>query len=701
MKRTKKIAGLLLSAVLLMSSLAACGSKSDAVDYPEDFQAFLDSLDTDFSYEVDKTISEFGDDPVLGFRSAGSPAEKETAAYIEDTMKEIGLQNVTVDKIDLDGWTFKGANITFKNADGEEQKIDLGGYQTTIQAEDEAVKVVYLNKGTAKDYEGVDVTGKLVLIDIDQNNEWWINNPAYQAHVKGAKAVLANSAMEVEKDDRIGTQDFCGPDDAPALGISQQDTDALKEAIEASGNGEIEVVLNADSVVTEDVQSQNVWGEIPGKTDEVIYMMAHMDGYFHSFYDDASGVGLILGCAKAMLDSGYEPDKTIRFVCHGAEEWGKNDSQADWAIGAYKQITEVHPEWAEDAFAIVNIDGAYSIAGETTFGISTAEELYNYIDSVAAPMLEASDYEYRYQMPPSTYKEDFNYMSCGVPSVATAKGEETVFYDTAYHTSYDSDEAMELDQDTWLWMHTLYARFVYAFDDLAARPMDFGTRFEALKESIDEDAITDTELTEKIDAAIEAAAPVTEKINNLNAEYAEAVEADNTEAAADIREEAMALNLELHKVYKQVQDELLYLDGELSVVFPNETRQANVQNLDGAIAALKDGDAETAYGDYLSGINNGWNAMFFDKETVDHFNNRWLEGLKGTWAEGKVDPMDCYVDEIVRSLMDKAEAGDTDFAAEIAELEKLQKEQTELLNNVVEDEKDGLDTITKMLNGLV
>ena len=181
MKKTKKIAALLLSALLAVSCLTACGDKKEAVEYPEDFQAFLDVLDTEFSYEVDKTISEMGDDPALGFRSAGSPAEKKTAEYIEQTMKDIGLQNVTVDKTNLDGWTFNGANITFKNADGEEQKIDLGGYQTTIQADNETLKVVYLKKGTAADYEGVDVAGKLVLIDIDQNEEWWINNPAYQA----------------------------------------------------------------------------------------------------------------------------------------------------------------------------------------------------------------------------------------------------------------------------------------------------------------------------------------------------------------------------------------------------------------------------------------------------------------------------------------------------------------------------------------
>ena len=700
MKKGRKLFAVLLALVMIVSCFTACGNKDSAVEYPEDFQAFLDVLDTDFSYEVDKTISEFGDDPALGFRSAGSPAEKETAQYIEKTMKEIGLQNVTVDEYTLDGWTFKGANIKFTNAAGEEQKIDLGGYQTTIVAKDEPLKLVYLNKGTAADYEGVDVTGKLVLIDIDQNEEWWINNPSMQAHVKGAKAVLANSAMPVEMGDRIGTQDFCGPANTPALGISQDDTDALKAAIEASGSGEIEVILNADSVVTEDVTSQNVWGEIPGKTDEVIYMMAHMDGYFHSFYDDASGCGLILGSAKAMIDSGFEPDKTIRIICHGAEEWGKVDSQADWAIGAFKQISEVRPEWAEKAFAIVNIDGAYCVEGETTFGISMAEELNSFIDPLVQPMIAETDYEYSYMMPPSTYKEDFNYMAYGIPSVATAKGSETKFYDVAYHTSADNDEVVAFDQDTWLWMHTLYGRILYAFDDLAVRPMDFAARFESLKGSYDEALVQNEELTANIDAAIAAAEPIAEKVNQLNADYAAAIEAGDTDAADKLRQEGIELNKKLHKAYKQVQDELLWLDGEMSIVFPHEARMWNVQNLQGAIAALEEGDAVTAYDEYLSGIGNGWYAMYFDKETMDYFNNRWMEGLEGTWAEGRIDPIDCYVDDIVRTLVDKGESGATDFSAEIAQLQQLEKEQKALLDKVIQNEAEGMAAIADTLSGI-
>jgi len=293
-KHTRKLVA--LSAILaLLLGLPACGnqggtaeggSSGTAVQGGDPFEAFMNALDTGYSSEVDEAISQMGDDPVYGFRGGASPQEYETTDYVKAEMEKIGLENVTVDETTVDGWTFKGANLTFTDADGAEAKIDLGGYQTTLQAEDVKVKVIYLGKATAKDYEGVDAEGKLVLLDIDQNEEWWINMPTYQAHVKGAMAVLANSAMPVEMPERVGTQDICGPDYAPAFGISQKDTDTLKAAIEAAG-GELEVTFNADSKVTLDTTGTNVWGELPGRTDEVIYMFAHRDGYFHSYFDDA------------------------------------------------------------------------------------------------------------------------------------------------------------------------------------------------------------------------------------------------------------------------------------------------------------------------------------------------------------------------------------------------------------------------------
>ena len=190
--------------LMLVFGMTACGSSNDS----EAVNNFDAEIDVEYAKEVVQTISSFGDDPVMGMRSAGSPAEKQAIDYLKEQMEEIGLKNVTVEETTVDGWTFNGADITFTNADGEEQKIDLGGYQTTLVAENEEVELVYLNEGTAADYEDIDVTGKLVLIDIDQNENWWISYPAYQAKVKGAKGVIAHSIFAEKGEDRVGVQDI-------------------------------------------------------------------------------------------------------------------------------------------------------------------------------------------------------------------------------------------------------------------------------------------------------------------------------------------------------------------------------------------------------------------------------------------------------------------------------------------------------------
>ena len=61
-------------------------------------------------------------------------------------------------------------------------------------------------------------------------------------------------------------------------------------------------------------------------------------------YDDAQGVGVSIGIAKALVDSGFTPDKAIRFCFHGAEEWGREGSEYDWSSGAYEEIMTNHPE---------------------------------------------------------------------------------------------------------------------------------------------------------------------------------------------------------------------------------------------------------------------------------------------------------------------------------------------------------------------
>lgn len=670
----KKIGIAALSAVLVLG-LSSCGGGSD---YGENFDKFNAAIDMDFAKEVMMSVSEFGDDPVMGMRSAGSPAEKQTMEYLKGVMEDIGLQNITVDDITVDGWVFNGANITFKNADGKEQKIDLGGYQTTLQADNEEIELVYVNEGTEADYEGLDVKGKLVLLDVDQNENWWINYPAYQAKVKGARAVIAMSVYAEEGNDRVGVQDVCGPADAPALAISEDGCKALQDAIKASGKDSITVTLNADSKVTEDVTSHNLWGEIPGTTEETVFVFSHMDGYFHSTYDDAQGVAVSMAIAKALVDSEYTPDKTIRFCMHGAEEWGVSGSEYDWSAGAYEEIVNVHPDWVDGAFAIVNNDGGYTVEGETCAGTGSSTELVGFIKESIGGLNEESPYDWSYYGN-STGTEDFYWTLMGIPSIVAENGDGTVYFDKGYHSTYDSTEAQPLNEEGFNDIIKTYGKLVIDLDAKAVRPLCFTDRISSFEESLAEGADFEAVIAEAKDAAAA-----------LEAKMAEVEESGDKAAALE-------LNKKTQEIFKILQDALVGLNFEPENIIRHELYQDNVANLEAGIAALEEGRIQEAYDEYLGSVDWAWYYMNFDKETCEYMENQLFDNRKGTWGDGLIKYRHCDIGDVIISLGDKYDTKGADVSAEIAKLKELKKTQEKYLANTYEEEKAGLEKAIKLM----
>ncbi len=670
----KKIISVIFAFALTLS-LTACGKP----DYSESFTYFEEAIDTEYGKEIIKNISSFGDDPVTGNRSAGSPAESQVLDYLKAEMENIGLKNVTSEEITVDTWLFKGADLTFIDADGKEKKINLGSYQTTLQADNEELELVYVNKGTAADYEGIDVTGKLVLLDVDQNEDWWINYPAYQAKVKGAKAVIAMSVYPEEGPDRIGVQDVCGPADAPALAISEEDSKALQKAIK-DGNGEsITVTLNADSKVTEDGTSHNLWGEIPGKTDETIFLFAHMDGYFHSAYDDAQGAAVSMSIAKAIIDSGYEPDKTIRICMHGSEEWGVSGSEYDWSTGAYEEIMTNHPEWAEGAFAIVNNDGAYAVEGETFAGTRSAVELMDFVKDSIGEFEDDTVYEWSFDKT-SVYTEDFQWAREGIPAIVAGSGEGSKYDDMGYHSSYDSWDAQPLDENGFKDVIRAFGKITLDLDALDVRPMNFTARLQDF-----EDSLTDTD---QFDTLLEdgytAAAALEEKMKTVE--------------ESGEKTEAVKLNKQTQEVYKTLQDYLLGLDFEPEAINKHELYQTNIDMLSQTINALEKGNIQEAYDEYLWAIDWAWYDMYFDQETCDYLENQLFENRKGTWGDGLVKYPHCDIDDVVISLGEKYDAENPDVSSEIEQLRTLRDIQQQYLDETYEEEKQGLQQAIKLMN---
>ncbi|MFQ9702576.1 MAG: M28 family peptidase [Enterocloster clostridioformis] len=321
----------------------------------------------------------------------------------------------------------------------------MGAYQTDFHTGGfREFSLVYLGKGTAADYSQADVAGKLVLIDINQRDEWWINFPVYQARLKGAAALIAVQEQGYGEisDTALNAQDIAGPADAPAFSMSRADAGVLKAAM--GEENQVRVRLDASSTVLKDQETYNIIGTIPGTEEGMILLSAHYDSYFSGFQDDNAAVAMMLGIARAVLRSGYKPRKTLVFCAMAAEEWGVVNSKYDWSAGAYEQVFTAKPDWAGKVIADLNFElpaHAHGRKDAVRCVYEYADFLEEFITGLPAGFLPASHIRRGVEVlrsPIQTWSDDFSMAIGGIPSMVNdfSAGE---FMETHYHSQYDNE----------------------------------------------------------------------------------------------------------------------------------------------------------------------------------------------------------------------------------------------------------------------
>ena len=709
----KRIVSVLL-ALLLLVSAAACGKQpATETQQPETqqaetqepersaAQAYLDQVDVDYSYNLTLKMGQIRSNEKLGYRTAGSEAERTTGDMLKAEMERIGLQNVTKDAFTLDTWTFTKAQLCFQDGTGETHTAELGGYQTDFRTDGaETFTVIDGGRGTEEDLAGLDVTGKLVLVNINQRADWWINYPAYEAHLAGAAAVIAvqDGGYAEVSDDALNAQDVCGPADAPAFSMSRTDAELLRAAMDEKG--EVTVTLDADSRVEKNGTSYNIVGTIPGRDPEsMVLLSAHYDAYFTGFQDDSAAIAMMLGIAKGLIDSGYQPEKTLVFCAMAAEEWGVSNTRYDWSTGAYNQIFRVHPEWVGKVIADINFELPAMDVGPAD-QIRTSYELKTFVDGFAAsvPQVDGVFPEgIEIIVPTQTWSDDFSLSIAGVPSSVTAlRGD---FSKTHYHSQLDDPDTYS--REAFLFHHNMYGLLVMAYDHCAVSPLDFSTRLKALRETMDETVMT-PEQTQALNAALdeaEAAANSTwAKVSEANEAYGKALEAGDTAQADQLLQESRQMNGEVLAAFRYAEDAFVRLTWEDSSIFPHEHSQNNLLALKGAAAALEQGDSAAALDDYLYLVDNNWYAYDWSRETFSYFTDYVLDQSADRlmWGAGRVLGHEDLFD-VIQSLQEKSANSNADYTAELARLNQAIETQTAMLDEQVNHEISALEELTAQL----
>lgn len=653
----------------------------------------LQNLDIPYSYELAKRMEQYRSHPTLGYRPAGSKAEFETGEMLKTEMEKIGLSEVTKDAVTVDGWEFHKAALSYTNAAGETVSAELGAYQTTFVTDGpKEFSMMYLGKGTETDYQGKDVRDKLVLVEINQRDEWWINYPVYQAHLKGAAALIAvQSGGYGEIDDEaLNAQDIAGPEDAPAFSISRKDAAGLLELLR--DQEEITVTFDAESRVTRNCTTYNIVGRIPGKhPDRMVLLSAHYDSYFDGFQDDNCAIALMFGIARTLLRIGYQPEKTIVFCCMAAEEWGIENSKYDWSTGAWQQVFKIRPEWQGKVIADLNFElPAY--AHNPWDAIRSTYEYEDFLKEFVKEFPVDAKKVYPeglgVQCPIETWSDDFSVAISGIPSMVN-EFSSAEFMETHYHSQFDNDEYY--NADVFQFHHELYGLLVMAFDRVKVAPVNVGRTLQALQESVR--PVTGREDEKGIRILLERTAEA-KKIADAVYKRVKEINEISRDDECNLRNKYAALQRQLLYLFRKCQDYFVRLNWHDEVLFPHEAAQSNLRHIGDAVRSLENKDVRGAL-DALYLVDNNQYAFQFDDEVYHYFTEYVLNQEKDRlqWGAGRIVH---HVDlsKEVKSLKKKIAEGGHDVSEELYALKKMEEEQLACFDDDIRYMTQAVDTLT-------
>ena len=653
-------------------------------------EEYINRLDISYSYTLAKSMEKIRTNPVLGFRTAGSEAEIATGELLKQEMEQIGFQRVWKDPVIVDAWEFKKAILTYLDKEGICRNIQLGAYQTHFITEGKkSYQLIYVGKGTEKDYENLDVTGKLILVDINQRDEWWINYPVYQAYLKGAAALIAvqTGGFGEVCDVALNAQDIAGPADAAAFSISRKDAEDIKRVLKEKN--EITIYLDAYSGVKKDSTTYNIVGEITGKNkDRKIMLSAHYDSYFDGFQDDNTGISMMLGIVKGLIDSGWQPNNTILVCAMAAEEWGVVDSSFDWSTGAYEQVFTVHPEWRGQVIADINFE-LPALAHGTRARIRSTYEYVDFLEGFLEELPELTHgypEDTRITAPIETWSDDFSIAIAGIPSMVNDFTGGS-FLETHYHSQFDNDNYY--DEDVYRFHHELFGLLLLHIDETIVVPLNFSSVMEKAEEVLDMD------ICNEAGADGEGLATLLSDTSRIAQKLYEKVRIYNETGIYDMN--VRELEKSLLTLFQKEQDTFVRIDWYGNVVFPHVVLQESLELIIGAKESLEEGNISAALRKIYE-IDNNRYAFMFEEEVYTHFTSYVFdqprERLK--WGYQRIIG---YVNlfDIVRSLLQKKKESNTDYHNEIMLLGEAVEKQKEVFRNLMVQLKINVEEMKQML----
>jgi hypothetical protein len=234
--------------------------------------------------------------------------------------------------------------------------------------------VEYVGLGTAADFRGRDVKGKVAMIYSQPMPGLYTGSAdRYDAVVRainaGAAAILVAVALPGnvtglalwgQVADSLSNDKEHVSSPVPLFAVGLNEFEALRGLIESDAKPKLSIDLTTQTIPHP--QTTEVIGMLPGTTDENIIVIAHMDGYYDGTYDNAQGVASLLALARYYAQvPAAQRKRNIYFV-------GTPGHHEPHRVGTQWMIKNWQPVFAKTAL-LINIEHPTDIPAVDIGGI--------------------------------------------------------------------------------------------------------------------------------------------------------------------------------------------------------------------------------------------------------------------------------------------------------------------------------------------
>jgi Iap family predicted aminopeptidase len=636
--------------------------------------AFWEKFDVGYLAEFADKLVKIGQYE-LGFRLPATESGRQAADLIAGEMEQIGLAPVRQEPFQVHGWDFKGASLVLNTSSPQTLAASSFAAAPGTPPEGLSTSLVDVGLGTAADYLGRDVQGKIAFVHVDFGVLPWIGSMAHEAELHGAAGVVMyylNAIAQHESGQALNCQDGNLRHTIPVLHLCRQDGERVAALLK---EGPVDATLHCRATNHPQATGYNVVGVIPGadRADRYLLMQAHYDSWFYGYWDNTIGLAGILAIAKALIETGYRPRHTLLFVSPDAEEFGAPDTAYGWLYGCQRMI-ENHPEWLERMRCAFNID---TLAHRWQRGIQFVgpAEMLAFMREVTAgypvanfPRPEVSVSE---QITPWT--EVYNYVYFGIPTVQPRfKTEDDKVRTTVYHTQLDNASLVDLQGAAEILK--LYGAMLIYLDQQPVAPYDFAERAGSIQNSLD------PQIAQTFGVDLSPLLTALTDFERWAAKMEEQIKWINTQPDAIPTEQIIAFDNRLRAAIGCLLPALYYTEAD----FPDTGRyehllwQRELLALDQALSCLEQADASGAIAALTNretGVQGGWYALqtsypVYHRNTLGSRNPARSDLL---WGQGRTIPFnDVWID--LHNLQDKLRRGLTGFAPEIYALRQKRAE---------------------------